>query len=225
MIDSTATSTKQYMSASDSAILTYKERTDIAISLRVLVFLSFLTAAFFVNVDGSIFAPALLSIESDLDISGKQIAILSSVTFLVCGIFTIVTAPVFLRFEARQVLAFSAICNSIGTIMFIGSDNYYVMVMGRALSGVAQAWICTYSPVWINEFAPHAYATTWMGIYHACCIVGGVAGIALGSIAADNRELGIQNWFTWRTTLFFPSFAFLTLTLTWYCLRNMVLDT
>ena len=131
------TSTKQLLTAADSMTTVSNERTDIAISLRVIVFLSFLTAAFFFNVDGAVLAPALLSIERDLDISANQIAILYGVTYSVCGVFNILTAPVFLRFEARQVLAFSALCNSIGTFMFIGSHNYYVMVLGRALSGIA----------------------------------------------------------------------------------------
>ena len=134
----TGASTKQLLDVADVMHNTeLKERTDIALSLRVGVFLSFLTASFFFNVDGSVLAPALLSIERDLDINEKQIAILNGVTYSVCGIVTILTAPVFLRFEARQVLAFSALCNSIGTIMFIGSQNYYIMFLGRALSGIA----------------------------------------------------------------------------------------
>lgn len=218
--------TKAKLAPSESAASTARlERVDIAISLRIIVFLSFLTASFFVNVDGAVFAPALLSIQNDLHINKKEIAILNGVTFIFCGIFTIFTAPVMLQFEARTVLTFSALCNAIGTFLFIGSKNFYVMVFGRALSGIAQAWICTYAPVWINEFAPRAYQTTWMGLYQAVSIIGAVIGTVLGSIAADNRELGIQGWFTWRTTLFFPASAFLKLALTWYCMRNYVLDT
>ena len=130
-----------------------------------------------------------------------------------------------IHFEARTVLTFCALCNSLGLFLFISNKNYYIMVLGRALSGISQAWICTYAPVWINEFAPPARATTWMGISQAMAIIGGISGSVIGSIAADNHELGISDWFSWRTTLFFPASAFFKLAFTWYCLSNIVLDT
>ena len=112
---------------------------------------------------------------------------MNGVTFLVCGALTIFTGPVMRRFEARSVLIFCALCNMIGTFMFISAHNYYIMVIGRALSGVAQAWVCTYGPVWINEFGPVERRATWMGIYTSFGIIGSVIGIILGSIAADNE--------------------------------------
>ena len=54
--------------------------------------------------------------------------------------------------------------------------------------------------------------------------MGGVAGTIIGSIAADNKELGIEGVFTWRHGLLFPAGAFLKLGLTWYCMDNKVLD-
>jgi len=135
------------------------ERSDVPLSLRKLVFFSFLTATLFFNVDRGVFAPALLVIEHDLEINDKQIAVLSGITFMVCGSLTILTAPAMIRFEARSVIIFCAICNSLGLFIFISFHNYYMIVVGRALSGISQAGICAYAPVWINEFAPLASAT------------------------------------------------------------------
>jgi len=120
---------------------------------------------------------------------------------------------------------FCALSNSVGTFLFIGTTNYYLMVLGRAFSGLSQAIICTYIPVWINEFAQRSRQTMWMGLSQAMGILGGVTGAVIGSMAADNKELGIASWFTWRTTLLFPASYFLKASLTWSCCPNSILDT
>ena len=83
---------------------------------------------------------------------------------MVCGVLTIFTAPMMINFGAKNVLVFCALCYAIGLLLFIGFQNYYIIVLGRALCGVSQAWICTYGPVWINEFAPTAHTTIWLGL-------------------------------------------------------------
>ena len=127
-----------------------------------MILLSLLAASFFINLDSGVIPAALLVIEQDLSLSDKEIAILNGVTFLVCGALTIFTAPIMLKFEARSVLIFCALCNSFGSFMFLLTSNYWLLVLGRSLNGMAQALICTYSPVWINEFAPKDRPTTWM---------------------------------------------------------------
>jgi len=86
-----------------------------------------------------------------------SVAVLSGVTYVVCGSLTIFTGPVMRRFESRSVLVLCALFNSVGTFLFIGTASYYLMVIGRSLSGLSQAIICTYTPVWINEFAPRSH--------------------------------------------------------------------
>ena len=56
-------------------------------------------------------------------------------------------------------------------------------------------------------------------------ILGGAAGSIIGSIAADNKLLGIEDTFNWRHTMLFPASAFLKIALTWFCLPNEHLDT
>ena len=79
--------------------------------------------------------------------------------------------------------------------------------------------------MWINEFAPRNSQTAWMAFIQLTVILGGAAGSIIGSIAADNKELGIEDSFTWRHTNLFPAGAFLLLALTWYCQSNNHLDT
>lgn len=91
-----------------------------------------------------------------MNLNEKHVALLNGSTFLVCGAFTIFVSPIMMRYDARTVLVLSALCNSIGTFLFIGVKDFYLMIVGRALSGLSQAMICTYAPVWISEFAPKA---------------------------------------------------------------------
>ena len=202
-----------------------KERTDVAIGLRRIVLITLLASAFFFNVDSGIFAPALLKIEADLEVSEKGIAILNSVSYILSGALPMFTGMVMMYFEARTVLVCCALLNSFGTFLFIGTKNYHLLVVGRAMTGICQAFISTYAPVWVNEFSPKVSKTTWMGYISGCGIFGGVMGAVVGSIAADNEQLGISTWFNWKTTLLFPATAFTKIALTFFCMSNLVLDT
>ena len=104
----------------------------------------------------------MLYIQKDLEINEKEVAILASVTFMVCGALTIFTAPMMRAFPAKNVIVISQLCNAIGSLLFMATNDYWTLVAGRVLNGIAQAFLCTYAPVWINEFAPKANQTTWM---------------------------------------------------------------
>lgn len=121
-------------------------------------------------------------------------------------------------------MVFSCLMYSLGTFLFIGTKNYSLLVLGKALSGIAQAWVSTYAPVWINEFSPISVRTVWMGCAQASGIIGGVVGAIIGSIAADNQELGIADWFDWRTTLFIPALGFTKIAITFFVIDNQVID-
>ena len=130
------------------------ERNDVSLALRTLILFSFLASSFYINVEQGIVPPAILVIQEDLQISKKQIAILQGVTLFVCGILSIFTAPIFLRFEARSIMVLMALTMSIGLFIFSTFREYEMLVLGRVLAGISQAMLCTYGPVWIDEFSP-----------------------------------------------------------------------
>ena len=121
-----------------------RERNDIPYAIRLIIFLSFLYATFFVNLDTAIFAPALLKITQDLNLQAQQVAMLNGALYTVCGFVTIFSSSIMLRFDAKHALIFAAICNSLATFMFISVSEFYVIVAARAISGLSQAIICTY---------------------------------------------------------------------------------
>jgi len=64
-----------------------------------------------------------------------------------------------------------------------------------------------------------------MGLYQATAIIGGMSGSLIGAIAAENHNLGISDWYSWRVTLSFPAMAFLKIAGTWFCFYNLHMDT
>ena len=64
-----------------------------------------------------------------------------------------------------------------------------------------------------------------MGSSQLASIFGGAVGTIMGSIAADNKQLGISNLYTWRSTLLFPAGGFLKIAFTWLFIGNEALDT
>ena len=47
-----------------------------------------------------------------------------------------------------------ALTMSIGLFIFSTFREYEMLVLGRVLAGISQAMLCTYGPVWIDEFSP-----------------------------------------------------------------------
>ena len=103
-----------------------RERSDVPLVLRRFILMTVMATVFFINADSGAFGPALLQMEQDLDISAKDVAILNGTTFFVCGALTILTSPIMNKYEARSVMILCAFGLSIGTFMFISSNNYTV---------------------------------------------------------------------------------------------------
>ena len=105
------------------------------------------------------------------------------------------------------------------------STHFYFLVFGRCLSGIAQAFLCTYTPVWINEFAPVESATTWMALPQALGILGTIIGLIIGSAAADIEYLGSPEYFDWRKAFLVQAIGFLIILAIFACFTNEYLDT
>jgi MFS family permease len=69
--------------------------------------------------------------------------------------------------------------------------------------GATEAFIVIYGPVWVNNYAPFEYSTTWMGILHSCTVLGVVAGYIVASIIINF----FGHYFTWRFAIQIQGFA------------------
>ena len=157
---------------------------------------------FFSAIDLGSIPAAIAIIEEDLKINGEGIAILSVTTCFICGSLTIFMPLAMRKLEVRTVLIACQIFNAIGALLFVYTSNYWLLLMGRGLCGTSQAFAFSYSPVWINEFAPRARQTIWMANIAIVVFLGSLAGFIIGSIAADNKILGLEHHFGWRHCFF-----------------------
>ena len=69
--------------------------------------------------------------------------------------------------------------------------------------GATEAFIVIYGPVWVNNYSPLDYSTTWMGILHSCTVLGVVTGYVTASIIINF----FSHYFTWRFAIQIQGFA------------------
>jgi len=93
-------------------------------------------------------------IMAELKITQGETAFMASVLFMACGIGSLFVSPCMAKFEAKTVLIWCEFSNSLSCLLFLYSSNYYMLLFARAIQGFGQAFLVTYSPVWINTFAP-----------------------------------------------------------------------
>ena len=48
--------------------------------------------------------------------------------------------------------------------------------------GAIEAFIVIYGPVWVNNYSPLEYSTTWMGILHSCTALGVILGYVIAAL-------------------------------------------
>jgi MFS family permease len=69
--------------------------------------------------------------------------------------------------------------------------------------GATEAFIVIYGPVWVNNYSPLEYSTTWMGILHSCTVLGVVTGYISASIIINFFSPSL----TWRFSIQIQGFA------------------
>jgi MFS family permease len=71
------------------------------------------------------------------------------------------------------------------------------------MMGATEAFIVIYGPVWVNNYSPLEYSTTWMGILHSCTALGVILGYVIASIIINffNDKL------TWRFAIQIQGFV------------------
>ena len=73
----------------------------------------------------------------------------------------------------------------------------------RFMMGATEAFIVIYGPVWVNNYSPLEYSTTWMGILHSCTALGVILGYVIAAIIINffNDKL------TWRFAIQIQGFV------------------
>jgi MFS family permease len=84
------------------------------------------------------------------------------------------------------------------------ANSYYVLIIGRVISGVGEASFQCIAPPFIDRHAPVERRSFYVGIYLASVIVGTALGFVYGSLFADSV-------FTWAGAFYFEAILMLVL--------------
>ncbi|OQR80602.1 Major Facilitator Superfamily (MFS) [Achlya hypogyna] len=82
------------------------------------------------------------------------------------------------------------------------AESFYLLLFGRLLSGVGEASFHATAPPFIDEFAPPAKRTLWLGFYYATFSIGQALGFSYGSLTA--RTVGWDYGFYLTALLMVP---------------------
>lgn len=66
------------------------------------------------------------------------------------------------------------------------TDQYSGLLLGRLLSGVAEASFAGLAPTVIDDIASKQYRTSWLSLFYACLPVGGAVGYVSGGVFATS---------------------------------------
>jgi MFS family permease len=71
---------------------------------------------------------------------------------------------IFIRFNPKWVLVIATALNVVANTGFCFSMVLEMALMLRILTGMSQAFMVIYAPVWVDEFAPEGLCTVWMSL-------------------------------------------------------------
>ena len=130
-------------------------------------------------------------------------ALIGSLVYLGLSFASLFVSMIFSKFGPSKVCSLILLLNCISCFTFSLSSNKIILFSMRFLMGATEAFIVIYGPVWVNNYSPLEYSTTWMGILHSCIVLGVVTGYVTASIIINF----FGKYFTWRFAIQIQGFA------------------
>eukprot|EP00759_Apiculatamorpha_spiralis_P058319 PhF_6_TR9175/c0_g1_i2/m.14292 len=151
--------------------------------------------------------------------SGSLDGILASIAYLGNTIGGSMCGYMFRNYNSKAVIAHSLFIHAAFSLAFAASPHISLAIIARFFMGITQAFTVVYTPVWVDEFAPKATATTWMALAQAGVPLGIMSGyLTAGLIAANTNE-------SWRVAFFVKVFLLLPVVSIFYIMRSDALQT
>ena len=170
---------------------------------RICIFIFFLLSNLFLNYDSGVIPASLIEITKEINFNYSEQALICSLLYLGLSFSSLFVSLIFTKFGPSKVCSVILLLNCISCFIFSLSSNKNILFAMRFMMGATEAFISIYGPVWVNNYAPLEYSTTWMGILHSCTVLGVVFGYVVTSI--------ILNFFspslTWRFAIQIQGFA------------------
>ena len=135
---------------------------------RNIIFIFFLLSNLFLNYDTGVIPASLIEITKEINFDYSEQALIGALVYLGLSFASIFVGMIFSRFSPSKVCSLILLLNCLSCFTFSLSSNKIILFCMRFLMGATEAFIVIYGPVWVNNYAPLEYSTTWMGILHSC---------------------------------------------------------
>jgi MFS transporter, Spinster family, sphingosine-1-phosphate transporter len=120
----------------------------------------------------------------------KYLGLLSSAYIVGFGVASVACASLVHRYPPLKVVAGGLaiwVCSSVLTAV---APNYWVLLFARTLSGAAESTASLTIPCWIDDNAPRALRSAWLGSYFSAIPFGTALGFVFGANVATNLKAG-----------------------------------
>ena len=170
---------------------------------RNCIFIFFLLSNLFLNYDTGVIPASLIEITREITLDYSEQALIGSLVYLGLSFSSLFVSVIFSNFSPSKVCSIILLLNCLSCFTFSLTSKKIILFSMRFLMGATEAFIVIYGPVWVNNYAPLEYSTTWMGILHSCTILGVVTGYVSASIIINF----FKHYFTWRFSIQIQGFA------------------
>ena len=174
-----------------------------------IIFGVFLLSNLFLNYDTGVIPASLTHITKEIKLDYSEQALIGSLLYLGLSFSSTFVSLFFSKFTPSKVCSIVLLLNSISVYIFSYSKDKHMLFFVRFLMGITEAFITIYGPVWVNNYSPSEYSTTWMGILHSCSIIG----VFLGYLIASIINNIFKSIFSWRFALQIQGFVEIFLSL------------
>ena len=170
---------------------------------RNCIFVVFLLSNLFLNYDTGVIPASLIEITKEIRLDYSEQALIGSLVYLGLSFSSIFVGLIFSKYSPSKVCSIILLLNLLSCFTFSFSSNKIILFSMRFMMGATEAFIVIYGPVWVNNYSPFEYSTTWMGILHSCTALGVILGYVIASIIINF----FNNKLTWRFAIQIQGFV------------------
>jgi MFS family permease len=170
---------------------------------RNLIFTIFLLSDLFLNYDTGVIPASLIEITKEIELDYSEQALIGSLVYLGLSFSSVFVSLFFSNFSPSKVCSVVLLLNCLSCFIFSFSLNKRILFLMRFMMGVTEAFVTIYGPVWVNNYSPVEYSTTWMGILHSCSVIGVFLGYLVASVVINL----FKGFLTWRFAIQIQGFV------------------
>eukprot|EP00946_MAST-07B_sp_MAST-7B-sp1_P005351 g5351.t1 len=175
-----------------------QEKSDVHIRKRVFYML--LCMQLFANFDAGVVPSSLNTIMREYELTQTEAGLLGSLVYVGLVVSCPITGYLLNVMKSqRRVLIGSLLLNLTALVLFVlcPNDGKWLLMFTRFLTGLSQAPLFVFPPVWIDEFAPPDSLTTWVSCLQAMVPLGIMFGYLFTAIFMET----ISDEVGWRVAI------------------------